>query len=155
MSGAAPAVRDSRAAVIVCLDFGDPGYEDGVEEVVRLVASAGATRHQILRGRRRRPDPSLYAGSGKTEEIAAAAEALNAGSVVFNHALSPAQQRNLEKALERRVLDRSDLILEIFAQRAQTNEGKLQVELAQLEHLSTRLAVSAVCGFAVPLRSST
>ena len=139
MSGAAPTARDSRAAVIVCLDFGDPGYEDGVEEVIRLVASAGATRHQIVRGRRKRPDPSLYAGSGKTEEIAAAAEALNAGSVVFNHALSPAQQRNLEKALERRVLDRSDLILEIFAQRAQTNEGKLQVELAKLEHLSTRL----------------
>ena len=139
MSGDPAAARDPRAAVIVCLDFGDPSFEDAVEEVVRLVESAGVTRHTVVRGRRQRPDPALYAGSGKVEEIDAAARAIGAGYVVFNHALSPAQERNLEKRLQCSVMDRSGLILEIFAQRAQTNEGKLQVELAQLEHLSTRL----------------
>ncbi len=106
---------------------------------MRLVESAGVLRHQLIRGRRRRPDPKFYAGSGKVGEILRAAEALNAGFVVFNHELSPAQERNVERELQRRVLDRTELILEIFAQRAQTNEGKLQVELARLQHLSTRL----------------
>jgi GTP-binding protein HflX len=96
-------------------------------------------RHREVRGRRSRPDPKFYAGSGKVDEIRAAAEELNAAFVVFNHELSPAQQRNIEKVVERRVLDRTEVILEIFAQRAQTAEGKVQVELAQLEHLSTRL----------------
>ena len=93
----------------------------------------------MVKGRRSKPDPQLYAGSGKVEEILRAAEELNAMYVVFNHALSPAQERNLEKVIVRRVMDRTELILEIFAQRAQTSEGKLQVELAQLQHLSTRL----------------
>jgi GTP-binding protein HflX len=106
---------------------------------VRLVHSAGVLRTRLVKGRRQRPDPKLYAGSGKVSEILAAALELNAAFVVFNHALSPAQERNLEKALQRRVLDRTELILEIFAQRAHTSEGKLQVELARLEHLSTRL----------------
>ena len=110
-----------------------------MQEIVRLVESAGVRRHTLVRGRRARPDPKLYAGSGKVEEIGRAAEALNAAYVVFNHELSPAQQRNIEKEVERRVLDRTEVILEIFAQRAQTSEGKLQVELAQLQHLSTRL----------------
>ena len=123
----------------MCLDFGDDAYEEAVEEVVRLVESAGVRRHQVIRGKRSRPDPKFYAGSGKVAEIAHAAEALNAAFVIFNHALSPAQERNVERQLERRVMDRSELILEIFAQRAQTAEGKLQVELAQLEHLATRL----------------
>jgi len=131
--------RDRRAAVIVCLDLGDPSYADAVEEVVRLVESAGVERHVLVKGSRKRPDPALFAGSGKVEEIAAAAQGLGAAFVIFNHVLSPAQERNLEKRLECRVMDRSELILEIFAQRAQTNEGKLQVELAQLEHLATRL----------------
>jgi len=130
---------DPQAAIIVCLDFGDDAFEERVEEVVRLVESAGVRRHRVIRGKRARPDPKFYAGSGKVAEIGAAAEALNAAFVVFNHALSPAQERNVERELERRVLDRTELILEIFAQRAQTNEGKLQVELARLEHLSTRL----------------
>ena len=130
---------DPQAAIIVCLDFGDDAYEERVEEVVRLVESAGVRRHRVLRGRRSRPDPKFYAGSGKVAEIAAAAEELNAAFVVFNHALSPGQERNLERELGRRVFDRPELILEIFAQRAQTSEGKLQVELAQLEHLATRL----------------
>ena len=133
------AAADPQAAIIVCLDFGDPHYAEGVEEVVRLVQSAGVLRHRVLKGKRSRPDPRLYAGSGKVEEIGRAAEELNAMYVVFNHALSPAQERNVEKVIVRRVMDRAELILEIFAQRAQTSEGKLQVELAQLEHLSTRL----------------
>jgi GTPase len=133
------AATDPQAAVVVCLDFGDANYEESVDEVVRLVQSAGVLRHRIIGGRRARPDPKLYAGSGKVEEIGRAAVELNARYVVFNHALSPAQERNVEKVIVRRVMDRTELILEIFAQRAQTNEGKLQVELAQLEHLSTRL----------------
>jgi len=139
-TGAAGALQpDAAAAVLVCLDFGEAGYESGVEEIARLAESAGARRTSVVRGRRERPDPRFYCGSGKVEEIRRAAEALNAGFVIFNHALSPGQQRNLERALGRRVLDRTDLILEIFAQRAQTREGKLQVELAQLEHAATRL----------------
>ena len=101
--------------------------------------SAGIRRHRLVRGRRARPDPKFYCGSGKVAEIRAAADELNAAFVVFNHELSPAQQRNLEKEVERRVLDRTEVILEIFGQRAQTAEGKVQVELARLEHLATRL----------------
>ena len=130
---------DPTAAVLVCLDFGDEGFEDGIAEIGRLAQSAGATRSVVVRGRRKRPDARLYAGSGKVVEIGAAADALNAATVIFNHSLAPGQQRNLEKELGRRVLDRTELILDIFSQRARTNEGKLQVELAQLEHLSTRL----------------
>jgi GTP-binding protein HflX len=138
-AAAAPAAPDHRAAIIVCLDFGDDDFGERVEEVVRLVESAGVTRHRVIRGRRGRPDPKFYAGRGKVEEIGRAAAGLNAGYVVFNHEMSPAQQRNVERELNVRTLDRTELILEIFAQRAQTNEGKLQVELARLEHLSTRL----------------
>jgi len=130
---------DPQAAIIVCLDFGDDGYEEALEEVVRLVESAGVRRHRLIKGRRARPDPKLYAGTGKVGEIARAADELNAAFVIFNHALTPAQERNVEREIQRRVMDRAELILEIFAQRAQTAEGKLQVELAQLEHLSTRL----------------
>ena len=133
------AAADPQAAIIVCLDLGDDHYEESVEEVVRLVQSAGVLRHRVIKGRRQRPDAKLYAGKGKVDEILRAAEELNAMYVVFNHALSPAQERNLEKVIVRRVMDRAELILEIFAQRAQTSEGKLQVELAQLQHLSTRL----------------
>ena len=125
--------------MLVCLDFGDEGYEDGIAEITRLAESAGARRSKVVRGRRQRPDSKLYAGSGKVEEIGTAADQLDAATVIFNHALSPGQQRNLEKELGRKVLDRTELILRIFAQRARTNEGKLQVELAQLEHLATRL----------------
>ncbi len=133
------AAADPQAAVIVCLDFGDDNYEESIEEVVRLVESAGVKRHRVIKGRRARPDPKFYAGSGKVQEIARAAAEIEAMYVVFNHALSPAQERNVEREIARRVMDRTELILEIFAQRAQTNEGKLQVELAQLEHHATRL----------------
>ena len=133
------AAADPQAAIIVCLDFGDDAYAESVEEVVRLVESAGVRRHRVVKGRRSSPDPKFYAGSGKIGEILCAARELNAAFVIFNHALSPAQERNIERELQRRVMDRTGLILEIFAQRAQTSEGKLQVELARLEHLSTRL----------------
>jgi GTP-binding protein HflX len=92
-----------------------------------------------VKGRRQRPDPSLFAGTGKVEEIARLVKASGASLVLFNHDLSPAQQRNLEKRFDCRVVDRTSLILDIFAQRARSHEGKLQVELAQLEHLATRL----------------
>ena len=125
--------------MLVCLDFGDDDYQESIAEITRLAESAGARRSRVVQGRRQRPDARFYAGSGKVAEIGLAADELNAATVIFNHALSPGQQRNLEKELGRRVLDRTELILNIFSQRAKTNEGKLQVELAQLEHLSTRL----------------
>ena len=135
-----PAVApDIQAAVLVSLDLGGVAPEDAAEELLRLAESAGIRRHAEVRGRRQRPDPKFFVGSGKVEEISRAARGLNAATVIFNHALSPAQQRNLEQALEREVLDRTELILTIFAQRAQTHEGKLQVELARLQHLQTRL----------------
>jgi GTP-binding protein HflX len=130
---------DTRAAVLVCLDLGDASHADAIDEFVRLAHSAGAVRHALIDGRRTRPDPKFFAGSGKVEQIARAAREINAAFVLFNHPLSGAQQRNLERELGRRVLDRTELILEIFAQRARTSEGKVQVELAQLEHLATRL----------------
>ena len=130
---------DEGSAVVVCLDFGEAEYEESAAEAVRLAMSAGARRTKVVGGRRARPDPKLFAGSGKVEEIGREADAIDAATVIFNHALSPAQQRNLEKVLGRKVLDRTELILRIFAQRAKTSEGKLQVELAQLQHLSTRL----------------
>jgi len=134
---------DPQAAVIVNLDFGDGGFDERVEEAVRLVTSAGVRKTKVLKGRRSRPDPKFFAGSGKVAEIGRAVEELNAAFIVFNHELSPAQQRNIERELDHlgppRVFDRTELILEIFAQRAQTSEGKLQVELARLQHLSTRL----------------
>ncbi len=112
---------------------------DDIEELKSLAASAGADTADVITGRRDRPDPALYAGKGKVEEIGAACVAQSAELVIFNHTLSGAQERNLEKALSCRVIDRRSLILDIFAMRARSAEGKLAVELAQLEHLSTRL----------------
>ena len=129
----------ANAAVLVGLDFGADGYAESLQELRLLAESAGLRPLALIQGRRQRPDSALYAGSGKTEEIGAAVRAHNAVVVVFNHELSPAQQRNLEKALDCPVLDRTGLILGIFARRARSNEGKLQVELAQLEYASTRL----------------
>ena len=126
-------------ALLVQLDFGEIDYPERLEEFRMLVASAGARPVAVIGGRRAAPDPALYAGKGKVEEIAATAQAEGADVVIFNHELSAAQQRNLEKALGRRVVDRSSLILDIFALRARSHEGKLQVELAQLQHLATRL----------------
>lgn len=126
-------------AILVCLDFGEPDYRDGIDEFVELVKSAGVTPLAIIEGKRQRPDPAYFAGSGKADEIAQAVAQYQAQLVIFNHQLSPAQERNLEKKAQCRVLDRTTLILDIFAQRARTAEGKLQVELAQLAHIQTRL----------------
>ena len=126
-------------ALVVALDIGRDDRVDRLAEIEALVTSAGATVVGNLRGRRPRPDPALFAGRGKVDEIAAQRRESNADLVIFDHALSGVQQRNLEQALECRVVDRTTLILDIFAQRARSAEGKLQVELAQLSHLSTRL----------------
>ncbi len=114
------------------------GQED-LFELKELARSAGADPVYTLTGSRRSPDPRYFVGTGKLEELKAEIQSYNAELVLFNHPLSPSQERNLEQALEVRVVDRNGLILDIFAQRAQTFEGKLQVELAQLRHLSTRL----------------
>ena len=126
-------------AVIVQLDFGQPDLEDQLEEVRLLAESAGATVVAEVGGRRHSPEPKTYAGKGKVQEVGAMLAAGEADLVIFNHELSPAQERNLERELKCRVIDRTSLILDIFALRAASAEGKLQVELAQLEHLSTRL----------------
>lgn len=127
------------AAVLVSLDFGETDYADSLEELHRLAESAGVQAVAVVEGRRSRPDAALYAGSGKVQEIADALQQSGAGLVIFNHEISAAQQRNLEQRLQTRVVDRTTLILDIFAQRARSSEGKLQVELAQLQHLATRL----------------
>jgi GTP-binding protein HflX len=126
-------------AVLVQLAFGKAPMADDIEELQSLAATAGADTAAIVTGRRDRPDAATYAGKGKVEEIGAACAAETAELVIFNHSLSGVQERNLERVLECRVIDRRTLILDIFAQRARSAEGKLAVELAQLEHLSTRL----------------
>ncbi|MCZ7564589.1 MAG: GTPase HflX [Burkholderiales bacterium] len=126
-------------AVLVALDLGAADYAESLQELELLAASAGAAVRAVVTGRRERPDPALFAGSGKVREIAAAIAESGADLAIFNHELSPAQQRNLERELGRRVVDRTSLILDIFALRARTSEGKVQVELAQLQHLATRL----------------
>ncbi len=126
-------------AILVRLGFGAQPAADELSEFEALARSAGAEILALITGTRRKPDPRLYAGSGKAEEIRTRVEALKADVVLFDHSLSPSQERNLEALLQCRVLDRTGLILDIFAQRARTFEGKLQVELAQLKHLATRL----------------
>ena len=126
-------------AVVVQLDFGDDDVAEQLEEVRLLTESAGAVVCAEVYGRRQSPDAATYAGKGKVQEVVAEVAANAADLVVFNHALSPAQERNLERILQCRVIDRTSLILDIFAQRAKSSEGKLQVELAQLDHLATRL----------------
>ena len=121
------------------LDFGNPGFEERLGEFLLLATSAGLTPVETIGGKRSRPDAATFAGKGKVVQIADAVRMHQASIVIFNHELSPGQQRNLERELQCRVIDRSSLILDIFAQRAQSHEGKLQVELAQLQHLATRL----------------
>src|SRR3972149_2828511 len=116
-------------AVLVSFDFGERDAADRLEELKLLASSAGVECGAVVRGRRDRPDSKHFAGSGKVEEIRAAAHESAAGLVIFNHELSPAQQRNLETALGCRILDRVSLILAVFGQRARSHEGKLQVEL--------------------------
>lgn len=126
-------------AVLVHIDFSDEDSREDLVELQLLVESAGAQSIGVITGSRRAPDRKFFVGSGKADELAALVAATEANVVIFNHALSPAQERNLEQLCQCRVLDRTTLILDIFAQRARTYEGKLQVELAQLRHMSTRL----------------
>ncbi|GAB3418698.1 GTPase HflX [Massilia agilis] len=134
----APGTSTMRAA-LVGIDFGAGDFSASLDELSLLARSAGADPITTITARRAAPDPAYFVGSGKADEIAQACLAEQVDIVIFNHALSPAQQRNLERRLNVRVVDRTSLILDIFAQRAKTNEGKLQVELAQLQHLATRL----------------
>ncbi|EKO3410498.1 GTPase HflX [Vibrio fluvialis] len=126
-------------AVLVHINFTQEGEWEDLRECEMLVSSAGVSALQVITGSRQTPHPKYYVGEGKAQEIAQAVQLTGADVVIFNHALSPAQERNLEHLCQCRVIDRTGLILDIFAQRARTHEGKLQVELAQLRHISTRL----------------
>ncbi len=126
-------------AVLVHINFTKEGEWEDLSEFEMLVSSAGVMKLQTVTGSRQAPHSKYFVGEGKAFEIADAVTQTGAQIVIFNHALSPAQERNLERLFQCRVLDRTGLILDIFAQRARTHEGKLQVELAQLRHLSTRL----------------
>lgn len=130
---------EQESVVLVHLDFNDRGFEETQQEFLELVNSTGANISAVVHGKRQRPDSKYFAGTGKVEEIAELVAANDAAVVIFNHELSPSQERNLEQRLKCRVLGRTGLILDIFARRARSHEGKLQVELAQLQHLSTRL----------------
>ena len=126
-------------AILVGVDFGLPHFDAELAELGLLAQTAGLEPVARITCKRKAPDPALFVGSGKAEEIAELIETLEADLLVVNHPLTPTQERNLEKACQCRVIDRVGLILDIFAQRARTQEGKLQVELAQLTHLSSRL----------------
>lgn len=126
-------------AVLVHIDFRSPEFNEDLDEFRELAASAGLHTVAIITCRKEAPNARWFIGAGKLQEIKQAIEQQRADIVIFNHAISPAQERNLEREFGRRVLDRVGLILDIFAQRARSYEGKLQVELAQLQHLSTRL----------------
>jgi GTP-binding protein HflX len=131
--------RAGERAILVRLGIGAPADPEDIQEFGQLARSAGAIPVANVGGRRDRPDPRFFVGSGKADEIKALAIEHEAELVLFDHPLSPSQERNLEKLIERRVLDRSGLILDIFAQRARSHEGKLEVELAQLKHIASRL----------------
>ena len=131
--------KTKEAVVLVHLNFNDRNFDESEQEFIELVNSTGAAVATIIHGKRRAPDSKLFAGSGKVQEIREHVIANDAAVVIFNHELSPSQERNLEAELHCRVIARTGLILDIFARRARSHEGKLQVELAQLKHLSTRL----------------
>lgn len=125
--------------ILVGVDLGEPHFDASLEELGLLAESAGYEVAERVTCKRRAPDPALFVGSGKADEIRLLVQSTGASEVLFDQALSPAQQRNLERHLGFPVNDRILLILEIFAQRARSHEGKLQVELARLQYLSTRL----------------
>jgi GTPase len=131
--------RTGERAVLVRLGLGGPLDPEDLNEFTELATSAGAIPVATITGRRERPDPRYFVGSGKAEEIRLEAQARDADVILVDHKLSPSQERNLEKLTGKRVLDRSGLILDIFAQRARSHEGKLEVELAQLKHIASRL----------------
>ena len=126
-------------AVLVQISLDGGMGDPDLGEFIELVRSAGGDPVTVIRGSRKMPQAKYFIGKGKLDEVKAAVEQEQAELVVFNHALSPSQERNLEAFLKCRVIARTGLILDIFAQRARTHEGKLQVELAQLKHISTRL----------------
>ena len=131
--------NEGKSACVISINFGDADFEESVEEIRELVLSADMKIVSTVNIKRSAPDPKYFLGSGKAEEIKFIIQESHADTVIFNHNLSPSQERNLEKYLSARILDRTALILFIFAKRAKSHEGKLQVELAQLDHLSTRL----------------
>jgi GTP-binding protein HflX len=131
--------RSGERAVLVRLGLGVHVDPEDLQEFTQLAVSAGAQPVATVTGRRERPDPRFFMGSGKADEVRDVAAAESADVILVDHALSPSQERNLEKHTGRRVLDRNTLILDIFAQRARSHEGKLEVELAQLKHIATRL----------------
>ncbi|MEX2523915.1 MAG: ribosome rescue GTPase HflX [Gammaproteobacteria bacterium] len=133
------AVTPDVRAVLVHIDFHNSRFDEELDEFVLLAESSGLSPVLVINGQRELPDPRYFVGKGKVEEIRDAVVSTDAELVLFNHELSPAQERNVERVTQCRVLDRVGLILDIFAQRARSYEGKLQVELAQLQHLSTRL----------------
>jgi GTPase len=140
IDSAAAAGSGLTRAVLVGVDFGgDAAFDAGLEELSLLAASAGDLPVARVTAKRRAPDPALFVGSGKADEIKALVAETSAHGVIFDQALSPAQQRNLERHLGVPVADRTSLILDIFAERAQSHEGKLQVELARLQYQATRL----------------
>jgi GTP-binding protein HflX len=131
--------RSGERAVLVRLGLGVQVDPEDLQEFTQLAVSAGAQPVATITGRRERPDPRFFMGSGKADEVRDVAASQSADIILVDHALSPSQERNLEEHTGRRVLDRNGLILDIFAQRARTHDGKLQVELAQLKHIATRL----------------
>ena len=126
-------------AVLVHIDFPDDNAREDLQEFEMLVSSAGVSALTVINGKRDKPHTKYFVGSGKVEEIAEAVRLFDANVILFNNTLSPSQEKNIEAFCQCRVIDRTSLILDIFAQRARTHEGKLQVELAQLRHMSTRL----------------
>jgi len=134
-----PTSSGTETAILVSIDFGESDYSESLEELRLLAETAGVHTLAVIEAKRQRPDAALFAGSGKVQQIAELVESMEIPLVIFNHDLSPAQMRNLTAKLNTRVIDRTMLILDIFAQRAQSHEGKVQVELAQLKYLATRL----------------
>ena len=131
--------NEGKSACVISINFGDTDFEESVEEIKELVLSADMKIVSTVNIKRSAPDPKYFLGSGKAEEVKFIIQESKADTVIFNHNLSPSQERNLEKYFSTRIFDRTALILLIFAKRAKSHEGKLQVELAQLDHLSTRL----------------
>lgn len=139
-----PKLSTQAGAILVSIDFGHSDYRESLEELKLLTETAGVLSVAVIEAKRQRPDSAYFIGSGKVDEIAALVAEMEEAEedqpmVIFNHELSPAQMRNLTGRVKTKVIDRTMLILDIFAQRAQSHEGKVQVELAQLKYLSTRL----------------
>ncbi|MEM7304659.1 MAG: GTPase HflX, partial [Pseudomonadota bacterium] len=131
--------KSGERAVLIHPEFGRPPDSADTQEFQFLAASAGAEQIELIACTRHKPEPRYLLGHGKIEELSDLVQSNKIELIIFNYTLSPSQERNIEKACQCRVLDRTGLILDIFAQRARSHEGKLQVELAQLKYLSTRL----------------